>query len=307
MPGMLWLDNHIHISEYGPDGRKRPHFAEDLRAVLDAETAYDLRFVVNPDAPYLGRIRREPEAMFEAARFIRGMVAASSGRLYGSCMVNPNFLDESLRLMDLCLGEWGFVELGEMLQYEHGYQMSSAATEAVVRRAVGFDVPVQVHISTHRAAEHPATWGLAQLEDLARLVERVPEGKYILAHAVGMPDNDPPVVEPYLDFIEHTFGRWPQNFWMEVRDFDSPGLRTALARVPVTRLLAGTDWLSRGTRLLPYGVTYLVIFGGQTVENNPYPPCVASLVGFLRAAGVDQAGIERIAWRNLAELLKLAL
>jgi hypothetical protein len=56
-------------------------------------------------------------------------------RLYGSCTVNPNHLQESLRVMDRCFGEWAFVQLGEMLQYAMGFRSPRAgASEGDIER-----------------------------------------------------------------------------------------------------------------------------------------------------------------------------
>jgi len=166
MRKLVWIDNHIHVSDLNGDGSERPHFVDDLLAVLDAEEA-DLRLVVSPDGPRMSRICYESEGMTEGNTFIRDLVRAAPGRLYGSCMVNPRFLDESLRMMDLCLGEWGFVQLGEMLQYMMGYEMNSPPVEKLVRRAIEFGVPVQVHISTSNRQEHASSHGIAQLTDLS--------------------------------------------------------------------------------------------------------------------------------------------
>jgi hypothetical protein len=38
--------------------------------------------------------------------------------------------------------------IGEMLQNMLGYEMNSPQVEKIVRRAVEFDIPMQVHIST---------------------------------------------------------------------------------------------------------------------------------------------------------------
>jgi predicted TIM-barrel fold metal-dependent hydrolase len=117
---------------------------------------------------------------------------------------------------------------------------------------------------------------------------------------VGMPDNDPPVVDQYLDFIDERYGSFPGNSWVEIRDFDSPGVRSALDRVPADRLLAGTDWVTRaGPPFLPYGC----IFGVQRPEDNPYPPKVETMIRFLRDAGADEQTVEGIGHRNAAELL----
>ncbi len=297
-----WIDAHVHVSAYGPDGERRERFLDDLVAMLDACDA-DLRLVLSVDGRETRRIIEDSAGALEGNRFIYELTRGASGRLYGSCTVNPHFLDESLRAMDACFGEWGFVQLGEMLQYMMDYKMDSPEVETIVRRAVEFDAPVQVHVSTSNRGEHPSSFGMAQLEDLFAAVQRVPEAKYILAHAVGMPDDDPPVVAAYLDAVEKRFGGWPDNFWMEIRDFDSPGVRCALERVPAEKLLAGTDWTSRvGPPFLPYGV----VFGVKAAEENPYPPCVESMVGFLKQAGADADTIERIGWRNAAELYGLS-
>ncbi len=297
----IWLDTHVHVSDTGRDGEHRPRLLEDLLDVLDREEA-DLRFVICPDGAWLSRIASEPESIMEGNRFIHDLVTRAPGRLYGACMVNPNFVDESLQAMDVCFGEWGFVQLGEMLQYMMDYDMDSPEAERVVRKAVEFDVPVQVHVSTAYPMQHNSTFGLAQLEDLCRLADRVPEAKYILAHAVGMPDDDPPVVDAYLDFIEGRYGEFPANFWVEIRDFDSPGVRSALDRVPLEKLIAGTDWVTRvGPPFLPYGVVFQV----TRPEDNPYPPCIDSLIGFLKDAGLDDDAIALIGSGNAMALLGL--
>ena len=232
------------MSDIGPDGQARERLLEDLLAVLDADEA-DLRFVISPDGARLSRVAQEPGGVTEGNEFIHDLVSPAPGRLYGSCMVNPRFLDESLRMMDKCLGEWGFVQLGEMLQYMMDYEMDSPNAARLVRRAAELGAPVQVHISTSNARAHSSSFGMAQLDDLCRLAEKTPEVRYILAHAVGMPDADPPVVDKYLDFIGERYGSVPDNFWVEIRDFDSPGVHSALARVRADRLLAGTDWVTR--------------------------------------------------------------
>jgi len=296
----VWIDTHVHVCDIGPDGNVRPRFVEDLLAVLDADEA-DLRFVLSPDGARLSRVGQAAEGVIEGNEFIRDVVQCAPERLYGSCMVNPHFLDESLAMMERCLGEWGFVQLGEMLQYMMDYRMDSDPVERLVRQAVEFDVPVQVHISTSNRMSHNSSWGVEQLNDLFGLVERVPEAKYILAHLVGMMDDDPPVVDTYLDMIDRRYGEWPDGFWAEIRDFNSPGVRSVLERVPANRLLAGTDWVTRiGPPFLPYGV----VFDVKQAEDNPYQPCVGSMVGFLRGAGATDETIALIGEGNARELLK---
>ena len=295
-----WLDTHVHVSDVGADGRRRAGLLEDLLAVLDRTDA-DLRLVITPDAQWNALMKTEEDTALRAADFIYDLCRRSDGRLFGGCFVNPHFLDVALKAMDLCFGERNFVLFGEMLQYMLEYEMDSDAVEALVRRAVDHSVPVQIHISTSNASSaHSSTQGVKQLTDTFSIVERVPDAQYILAHAVGMPDADPPVVDTYLDTIDREYGTWPDNFWLEIRDFNSPGVPSALARVPMTRIIAGTDWTTRiGPPFLPYGT----IFGVTSAEDNPYPPSVASMVAFLEEAGASEEDVARIGFGNAAGLL----
>ena len=302
---MEWIDTHVHISGVSPDGSVRETLAQDVAAVLDGAGA-DLRFVVNcceaHNAAEFRLMVERPEGVLEASRHVHGLARDLPGRVYGSCMVNPHFLDASLEAMDVAFGEWGFVMLGEMVQYMMDYRMDSDPVERLVRKAVEFDVPVQVHISTSNSAQGNFASGTEELYDFLALVQRAPKAKYLLAHFVGSPRSNPTVVEGYLDIIERELGGWPESFWAEIIHFHSPGVPVALARIPHDRLMAGTDWVGRpGPPFLPYGIVY----GVQSAEQNPYPPGVASLVDFLVSAGASQETVRAIASGNAARLLKL--
>jgi len=301
MPKPVWIDTHAHAAASGPDGAPRPRMAEHLVDVLDQCDA-DLRFVMSCDLPWPERMAQGAQAIHDGNRFVHDLCLRAPGRLFGGCTVNPHFLDASLAVMETCFEQWGFVQLGEMLQYIMDYSMDSDPVERLVRQAIEYDVPVQVHVSTSNSRAGPSSFGTEQLRDLFGLVYRVPEAKYVLAHLVGAPKDDPPVVTEYLDMIDGEFGAFPETFWVELRDFNSPGVRAALERVPVGRLLAGTDWTTRvGPPFLPYGT----LFGVTRPEDNPYPPTVAALIGFLRQAGATDDAIRRIASENATELYAL--
>jgi predicted TIM-barrel fold metal-dependent hydrolase len=302
---MEWIDTHVHISGASPDGSPRPHLAQDVAAVLDGDGA-DLRFIVNccesASAHEFLRMMEQPEAVLEASRHVHDLAVALPGRVYGSCMVNPHFLDASLQAMDVAFGQWGFVMLGEMVQYLMHYRMDSHSVARLVRQAVEIDVPVQVHISTSNSAQGNFTSGTEELYDFLALVQRVPEARYLLAHFVGSPRRDPTVVEGYLDIIDRELGGWPANFWAEIIHFHSPGVPVALARIPHDRLMAGTDYVGRpGPPFLPYGTVY----GVQSPAENPYPPKVASYAGFLTAAGASPEAVRAIGSENAARLLRI--
>ena len=294
-----WIDTHIHVSDRDEDGALRPRLLNDLLAVFDGEES-DLRFVIQPDGYWYDVIRNEPDGAHRANVFIRGLVEEAPDRLHGSCIVNPSFLDDSLRTMETCFEKWGFVQLGEMLQYMFDYKMDSDAMECIVRKAVEYDVPLQVHISTSNTRTHPSTFGRDQLLDLFGLIERVPEAKVVLAHAVGGVNEGCPVIDEYVDLVEQRFGCWPRNLWAEIAQFHTPALASALSHIPGDRLISGTDWTTRiGPPFLPYGA----VFGSKTLEENPFPPSVDSLVGFLKAAGADDQTVEMIGHANAAAFL----
>ncbi len=298
-----WLDGHTHVSNMDADRTPRGDIIEDLLAVLDA-SGTDLRLVLSADFPWPSLMMERAGMVRPANEFINDLVQRAPGRLYGAFTPNPHFLDESLETMELAFEEWGFVMVGEMVQYIFDYMMNSAAVVTITERVVEYDVPMQVHISTSNAGPQGQfeDGGSGQLADLFGLVERVPDAKYILAHFIGMDAAAPPVVDGYLDQIEAHFGRFPDNFWAEIRDFNSPGVRSALERIPVSRLIAGTDWVTRvGPPFLPYGM----IFGHGAAQQNPYPPTVSNMAEFLKDAGATHRDIADIAYNNLARLLKL--
>jgi len=298
---MKWIDTHIHVSDMGRDGKRRENLLDDLMEVMNREEA-DLRFVISPDGYWNRIVAQEEDGALRANEFIHNLTSGAPHRLYGSCFINPNFLDAALKTMEICFEKYGFVQLGEMLQYMLGFEMNSDSVETIVKRAVDYDVPVQVHISTSNRGEHASSFGMEQLHDLFGCVQRVPDAKYILAHAVGMQDDNPPVVDQYLDAIEKEYGKFPDNFWIEIRDFNSPGVRSVLTRVPHNRIIAGTDWT---TRIGPPFLAYGTIFDVKSPEENPFEPCVASMVQFLKEAGATDESVRLIGYENAARLLKI--
>jgi hypothetical protein len=104
----------------------------------------------------------------------------------------------------------------------------------------------------------------------------------------------------FLDTIATYFPSYPDNFWIEVRDFQCPALRRTVQEVPSSRLLAGTDWTTRiGPPFQSYGTMFDVPEG-----ENPFPACVGSFVGFLQQAGADEDAIAQIGFENARELYR---
>jgi predicted TIM-barrel fold metal-dependent hydrolase len=295
----------VHVSDVGPDGRRRERLSEELVAVLDRCDA-DLRLVVSADLPYQRDMAGAADATSAANRLVRELVVRAPGRLFGSCMVNPRFPEASRAAIRLCFEEWGFVQLGEMLTYMHGYELDDEASLDAIRAAAAYGVPVHVHLGTYWHRDYRGgVDGMDQMRGLLRAFERVPEATYVLAHAIGCGPSPEyvPWADWYLDVLAAYFGAWPRNVWVEIRDFQAPALARALREVPADRLLAGTDWTTRiGPPFQSYGTMF-----GVAEAANPFPPTVAAMIGFLRAAGAEDEAVARIGFRNAEELLKLRL
>lgn len=193
-------------------------------------------------------MKEDPAWVMRANRFIHEVCREAPDRLFGSCLLNPNYLDASLACMDKCFGDWGFVQLGEMLQYILDFDLAGPESVAVTARAAEFGVPVQCHVSTGTplCVEH---W--TGLRDLAR---KVPEARLVAAHAFGGPNTDY-YVQAFADS-----GLDDDRLWFEIRDFNNLAAnRRVLEGIRPDRLVAGTDWTTRhGPPFSPYGVIDLL-------------------------------------------------
>ena len=108
--------------------------------------------------------------------------------------------------MDVAFGEWGFLMLGEMVKYMMHYRMNSDPVERLVRKAMEFDVPVHVHISTCNSAQGSFTSGTEELLDFPAAGAAGAGGEVHSRPFRGMPAVNPTVVEGYLDIVDHDIG-----------------------------------------------------------------------------------------------------
>ncbi len=293
-----WVDTHMHLGigpEYGP-----ADVAAGLMEVFDKEDV-DLRFIVSAVSHWEEMIRDSADGVLEAHRLIHEVAERLPGKVYGSFMPNPHFLDACLTTMDQCFGKWGFVQLGEVVPYFMHHRINIPPMVKLAQRALEYDVPVHIHISTSNAKNQgPFPTGEDQLEDMLDLVERVPEAKYIVAHGIGAPSIHPPVVEKYLSIIDRRYGRWPDNLWTEIIHFHAAGVKSALSYIPSSRITSGTDW---HTWMEPPYPPYGTVMG--SVGPGPFPPCVESLINLLAEAGADENTIRQIGYQNAFELYGL--
>ena len=303
----IWIDTHIHISDYGKNWVKRDNFCEALGQLLDSSDA-DLKFIVSADCDYNCKALQDPSYIFKQNQFVHEVCKEFPGRVFGSCFVIPSAYEESLKSINTCFGEWGFVMLGEMLGYMMKFNLTDENCQKLIRRAAEFDVPVQVHLGTYILLNvfkhHDSMDGITQIADMVRCADAIPNVKWIMAHAIGCAPSPKfiPWANMFLDCIQGHYGCFPDNFWIEIRDFYCNALPRVIREVPHDKILAGTDWTTRiGPPFAPYGTCFEATQGQKT----PYEPSVATFIDYLKKAGADAETIECIAHKNAEKLFKI--
>ena len=289
----LWVDSHIHIRGCDEAGGPRDFGVDAVLEVMDRDEGR-LVWINSCSLPEIERVSAAPREWLHWANLgqLQLVQEAPPGRLFGSVMVHPAAVEESLADLEWLATEPGFVQVGEVLGHQMGFAMDCPEMLRIGRRAAELGLPLQLHCSTDAI---PTGQHIRETINLARAV---PQAKVIAAHAIGGRNSYQHILAAEL---YASFGG--DNLWLEIRDFNHREyLRAAVARLGADRLIAGTDWISRGDP--PFG-PYGSLFSASEAEPTPYPCCVASLVGFLREAGCSEAEITRIAAENSVELFGL--
>ena len=290
----LWIDSHVHIRGWSDEGDAEREFGiEEIVGVMDADAAH-LVWVISYSYPGSRAIKSAPASgvPWTNEGQLRLVQEAPEGRIFGSIAVHPDAVDESLAAIDLYAGEHGFVQVGEVLGYSMGFALDSPAMVQIARKAAEHDIPVQCHVSTAGQQEGE------QMRETISLARQVPEAKIIAAHALGGRNS-----YMHITAAEVYFEMGGDNLWLEIINFNTrEWLRAAVERLGSQRLIAGTDWVSRGMPPFP---PYGIIFPNETPDENPYPCTVASLEGFLRESGCDDEDVAKIAARNSIMLFGL--
>ncbi|MGD9498430.1 MAG: amidohydrolase family protein [Armatimonadota bacterium] len=290
----MWIDSHVHVRGFSEDGSGPPEFTiDDVLAVMDADPAL-LVWVISFSFPGINMIRDDPATGVPRANEgqLRLVQSAPPGRIFGSVAVHPDAVKESRECLDLYGGEHGFVQVGEVLGYAMGFALDSPQMVEITRHAASLGLPVQCHVSTIGQQDGE------QMRQTISLARQVPEAKIIAAHALGGRNS-----YTHITAAEVYFMMGGENLWLEIRDFNTrEWIRAAVERLGSERLIAGTDWISRG---MPPFSPYGIIFPNERVDENPYPCTVASLEGFLRESGCSEDDVANIAARNSIKLFGL--
>ncbi len=100
----------------------------------------------------------------EVARYVEKY----KGKFVGSCIVNPRFIDESLREMEECRTKLGFVWVGELCNYmEPSYEYTLKEFDQLVDQSVKLGMALHVHTES---------------DEIHYIAARFPQSTIVFAH-----------------------------------------------------------------------------------------------------------------------------
>jgi predicted TIM-barrel fold metal-dependent hydrolase len=108
-----------------------------------------------------------------AAEFIAGnrevarYVEKYKGRFLGACVVNPLFIDESLREIEDCRRQFGFVWVGELCNYMAPFEYTIKEFEQLVEQVVRLNMVLDVH---------------TELEEMEYIIQKFPQATIVFPH-----------------------------------------------------------------------------------------------------------------------------
>ncbi len=108
-----------------------------------------------------------------AAEFIAGnrevarYVEKYKGRFLGACVVNPLFIDESLREIEDCHKQLGFVWVGELCNYMAPFEYTIKEFEMLVEQVVKLNMVLDVH---------------TDLEEMEYIIQKFPQATIVFPH-----------------------------------------------------------------------------------------------------------------------------
>ena len=199
-------------------------------------------------------------------KLLARLIGPFPDKFVGAVMVDPHDIDDALEAIDLGITKLGFRMIGELVQYIHNWRTDGPMILPVVQRAIELDVPMDFHSSSEDHAE-----------GVARLAEKFPRAKFIIAHASGGR-----AWRRGLEQVKHL-----PNVWVEVMDGAQPReLEGVLAAVGPARMTYGTDFGIHAGPELRY-------------EHGNH------LLDKLAGLKVKEGDIERICSGNARQLLRL--
>jgi predicted TIM-barrel fold metal-dependent hydrolase len=136
------FDCHLHCpAEKGEAWQwyKVTNSFEDFASYLDKTGVQ--RGIINSQRSF----GEKPEEFIAGNREVARYVEKYKGRFLGACVVNPLFIEESLREIEYCHNQLGFVWVGELCNYMVPYLYQISEFEMLVEQVVRLNMVLALH------------------------------------------------------------------------------------------------------------------------------------------------------------------
>jgi predicted TIM-barrel fold metal-dependent hydrolase len=165
----------------------------------------------------------KPEEFIAGNREVAGYVEKYKGRFLGACVVNPQFIEESLKEIEYCHNQLGFLWVGELCNYMVPYLYSIREFEMLVEQVVKLNMVLALH------TEH------GELEYIA---QKFPHATIAFAHFGD--DHEYEDIFKRIDIVAQN-----PNFYLDTSGYghDRVGvLEYAVKTIGPDRILFGSDF-----------------------------------------------------------------
>jgi predicted TIM-barrel fold metal-dependent hydrolase len=110
---------------------------------------------------------KTPAEFIAGNREVARYVEKYKGRFLGACVVNPLFIDESLREIEDCRKQLGFVWVGELCNYMAPFEYTIREFELLVEQVVKLNMVLDVH---------------TELEEMEYIIGKFPQATIVFPH-----------------------------------------------------------------------------------------------------------------------------
>jgi len=110
---------------------------------------------------------KTPAEFIAGNREVARYVEKYKGRFLGACVVNPLFIDESLREIEDCRKQFGFVWVGELCNYMAPFEYTIKEFELLVEQVVKLNMVLDVH---------------TELEEMEYIIGKFPRATIVFPH-----------------------------------------------------------------------------------------------------------------------------
>ena len=110
---------------------------------------------------------KTPAEFIAGNREVARYVEKYKGRFLGACVVNPLFIDESLREIENCRKQLGFVWVGELCNYMAPFEYTIKEFASLVEQVVKMNMVLDVH---------------TELEEMEYIIQKFPQATIVFPH-----------------------------------------------------------------------------------------------------------------------------